>query len=121
MRAMFGRWRFARKWDGVLSARRWAYAGDSVSGARALPVRANTRIQSGDFCTVMIQQLKNSSNPAIIDNSVVLGTVDDLKQEHDWHLARIHKLREKLHQRCGGYEPLMTGKKQRESIRIGQR
>ena len=58
----------------------------------------------------MIEQLKNSSNPAIIDNSVVLGTVDDLKKEHDWLLTRVHKLREWL-----GLAPLLTGKKQRQA------
>lgn len=54
------------------------------------------------------QGLKSNQNGDIIEDNVVLGTVIDLKNEHDWLLARIHKLREILRRHVGGYEPLTT-------------
>jgi hypothetical protein len=70
----------------------------------------------------MIQQLENARNPDIIDGQVVLGTFDDLKKEHDFWIARVHRLREMLNKvRPGEFLPLPTGKRLREMARDANR
>lgn len=64
--------------------------------------------------------LGNSGSPDIIDGNVVLGTFDDLKQEHDFWIARVHRLRKLLNAvKPGEFPPILTGKKLRALQREG--
>lgn len=63
----------------------------------------------------MFQVLKSGHESDTMAQSVVLGTVEDLKKEHDSCIARVHRLRELLNRaKPGEYPPLLTGKRLRQ-------